>query len=111
VAGIEPWRGVHLTISVGAVLFLALARDFPAGICSALARPGSGAATLGEALAVVNLAIDGFGLKLVADAWAAAPEGQKAQLGRVAQTLLAAQTGLFDAWVAARLGLPFLLFG
>ena len=115
VAGVEAWRGVHLTIMVGVVLFLgaflALGHDLPLGVAWALARLGSGAATFGAALAVVNLAIDGFGLKLMADAWAAAPPAQKPELLRVGQAVLAVQTGLFYAWVAAFLGLPFLLFG
>jgi len=60
---------------VGALLFLA--QQFEGAAAGAWARIAAGRAIAGLAVASALQAVDGVALKVMVDAWAAAPAGQK----------------------------------
>ena len=75
------WVASHLTQLAGVALILAalllLAQQLRAGRAAAWAVVAAGAATVSLAVAVALQAVDGMALKLMVDAWAAAPATQK----------------------------------
>jgi hypothetical protein len=112
----EPhWAAIHfptmffaLAVLVGLV---ALADTMAEGAAGALARAGRTVAQVGVPVMLVGVAIDGFGFKAVADAWAAAPPAGRAVYERAADAIVWAEAGLLHTWVAVFLGAPFVLFG
>ena len=113
----EPaWSAIHLPTMFFAVALLCalvtLADLFAAGgYAPALARAGRVAAQVGVPVMLVGVAIDGFGFKVLADAYAAAPADQRAYLLAAADAVVQAEAALLHVWVTMFLGVSFLLFG
>src|SRR5258708_585904 len=81
VAGSDFWLAHHLAIVVAASLVLgglvALTRSLSGEWGSPLAQLGLAMGSIGLTVTCVEMAIDGLGLRFVADAWASAPAGDK----------------------------------
>lgn len=115
VAARDSWSLVHLT-SIFAVLlwlvaFVALSSSIPRGAAWLLARLGLVSILVGAAVHVVFFSIDGYALKGVAEAWAAAPESEREVLLRAGDLVLLLQESQFVSAITLVLGLPFVLFG
>lgn len=116
VADSGQWTAVHLVIVLGTLLIpvalIAVRRSLAGdGLGEALARVGVYTATIGTAVGMVLLILDGVAAKQLADQWAAAPASDK----QTALALFAAHetenfalAGLFNMAYA---GVPFVLFG
>lgn len=115
VAARDTWSLVHLTSIVAVLLwlvaFLALSSSMPRGASWVLARFGIVSILVGAALHVVFFSIDGYALKVAADAWAAAPEPDRGSLLQAGDLVLLIQNSQFVSAIALVLGLPFVLFG
>lgn len=115
VAERDTWSLVHLT-SIFAVLlwlvaFVALSGSMPRGAARLLARFGLVSISIGAALHVVFFSIDGYALKVAADAWAAASGSERESLLQAGDLVLLLQNSQFVSAIALVLGLPFVLFG
>lgn len=115
VAARDTWSLVHLT-SIFAVLlwlvaFVALSNSMPRGAAWLLARFGLVSILVGAAVHVVFFSIDGYALKVAADAWAAASGPERESLLRAGDLVLLLQNSQFVSAITLVLGLPFVLFG
>lgn len=116
IAGSDAWTLIHLIIVLGLILMLAglLGLRYSinkTGQVGALTHLGMYAATVGTALGVVTVILDGVAAKQLADQWAAAPEASQAvALAMVSanETINFALAGMFNACFA---GVTFVLFG
>ncbi|MDF1503193.1 hypothetical protein [Roseisolibacter sp. H3M3-2] len=112
----EPhWAAIHFPTMFFALAALvglvALADTLAEGAAASLARAGRTVAQVGVPIMLVGVAVDGYGFKAVADAWAAAPATERAVIERAADAIVWAETGLLHTWVAVFLGVPFVLYG
>jgi hypothetical protein len=109
------WPVVHLGFIVGALLwvgaFIALASSLWHGTGWALGWLGAASVIVGATIHVVDSSISGFGLTALADAWAAAPASEQANLLRAADTLLMVLGGTWTSVISFFHGVPFVLFG
>ena len=115
IAESSAWTLIHVVIALGVVLMflglVAIAHMIDGGVGEALARLGIYAATIGTALGLATVILDGVGAKQLADQWAVAREPSKtAALSLVSmnETLNFALAGLFNLSFA---GVPFILLG
>lgn len=116
IAQSQYWTLIHMIILVGVILMLAglvgIRHSIPdGGPTAALTRLGMYAATIGTAVGLPLLILDGVAAKQLADQWAAAPQAWKpVALGLVStnETINFALGGLFNLSFA---GVPFVLFG
>jgi hypothetical protein len=115
IAESNAWTLIHVVIALGVILMflglVAIAHMIDGGVGEALARLGIYAATIGTALGLATVILDGVGAKQLADQWAVAPEPAKtAALSLVSmnETLNFALAGLFNLSFA---GVPFILLG
>src|SRR5829696_3587288 len=115
IAKSNAWTLIHVVIALGVILMflglVAIAHTINGGVGEALARLGAYAATIGTALGLATVILDGVGAKQLADQWAMAPESTKAaalSLVSMNETLNFALAGLFNLSFA---GVPFLLLG
>jgi len=92
------WVASHLTQLAGLALIVAalllLGQQLRAGSAAAWAAIAAGAATVSLAMAVVLQAVDGIALKLMVDAWAAAPAAQKEGIFHAAFAVRQIEIGL-----------------
>jgi hypothetical protein len=109
------WTLIHVVIILGIILMfvglVAIGYSIVGGAAEALARLGVYAATIGTAIGLATVILDGVGAKQLADRWAAAPDQAKAaalSLVTTNETLNFALAGLFNLSFA---GVPFILFG
>jgi Domain of unknown function (DUF4386) len=115
IADSGTWVPVHLAIVVGLVLMLgglvALGQSIRGGLPGALARLGTAAAVAGIAVGLILVIVDGVAAKQLADAWAAAPAGERATALRVVlaeETINFSLAALFNILFA---GATFILYG
>jgi hypothetical protein len=109
------WPLIHLISIVGVLLwvgaFTGVAQSLPHGGGRLLGRLAVLAVVIGAAVFVVHYSIDGYRLKHIADAWNAAPGGERAEQHLVATALFGILGGTFRSYIAWLYGLPFLLLG
>lgn len=92
-AGSEIWTAVHVAqfacvaVMLAGLLGLFAALDFQTGAASLAGRLGAAATTATLALYGVVLAVDGVALKQAVNAWASAPESEKAARLASAETI------------------------
>jgi Domain of unknown function (DUF4386) len=115
IAESDAWTLIHVVIVLGTILMLlglvAIGYSIRGGVAEALARLGVYAATVGTALGVATVILDGVGAKQLADQWTAAPEATKPlalSLVSTNETLNFALAGMFNLSFA---GVPFILLG
>ena len=94
---------------LGAVV--SLAATLTPGIAHAIGRLATASAVVGAAVLAVDNAIDGYGIKAIADAWATADATDQQALARTLEHGLLLLGGPFRLWIALWLGLPLLLVG
>ena len=109
------WVGIHLAIVVAVLLVIGglvgLAHLLASGPAGPLARLGLAAALLGGAVVCVSTAIDGFGMRALARAWADAPPAEAATALRVAAAVQAATFGVWSVGMLVFFGAAFGCFG
>lgn len=92
------WVASHLTQLAGVALMVAalllLARQLESGTGAGWARIGGAGAIAGLALAAALQAVDGIALKVMVDAWAAAPASQKENAFHAAFAVRQVEVGL-----------------
>lgn len=115
IASSSSWNLLHW-VAGGALLmvaasFVALERHLRDRDGWAWARLTVFAGTIGIAVGMVITAIDGFGLKAVADAWAAAGGGTDIAEFQAFNAVEQVSLGLFNTFIATALGAAPLLAG
>ncbi|MGW6172099.1 hypothetical protein ACWF5H_01280 [Arthrobacter sp. NPDC055138] len=109
------WTGIHLgqfvgmAILIAGLLVLFAALDLHRGAAAWLARFAAVAAVAALALYAVLQAVDGVALKHAVDAWAAAPEAEKAARFDVAEGIRWLEWGV-RSYQSLLLGTSFVLF-
>jgi len=109
------WVPIHLAIVVGLVLMLgglvALGQSIQGGRPGALARLGTAAAVAGVAVGLILVIVDGIAAKQLADAWAAAPAGERATALRIVLAEEAINFSLAALFNILFAGATFVLYG
>jgi len=109
------WPAIYFCLLFGALLwvaaFVALAVSLTRGTSWALGRLAVPAIIAGVTLHLVDGALSGVGLRLVADDWAAVSGAEQAAVLRDGETLLALLEGTWASVVSFYHGLPFILMG
>lgn len=115
VAESDIWLTAHLMLLVGgiliAVFLIALHRTMLDGLAGALSRVGYFGAVASTGVMTVLVGIDGIASKAVHDAWAAAPDAEKAVALRVAEAMEHIDVGIFSAWIILFFGMTFIAYG
>lgn len=115
IAGEPAWAAIHLPTMFFAVAILialvSLADSMERPGAASLARVGRTVAHVGVPVMLVGAAIDGYGFKALADAWASAPVAERAMIVAAADALILAETGILHIWVTFFLGVTFILYG
>jgi hypothetical protein len=115
VASHSLWLLAHLGTVAAALLwvgaFCALAGVLAPGPARALGRLLAPSAVLGGVFVVFDYSVDGYALGILAEAWAAAPAADRAELVRMADTALWLLSGTFRAENAIMYGLTVLIAG
>ncbi len=114
VAGSDFWLADHLAIVVAASLVLgglvALTRSLSGEWGSPLAQLGLAMGSIALTVTCVEMAIDGLGLRFVADAWASAPAGDKPAALYAAHAVNRMGSGLATV-SGVTLGATFVFYG
>jgi hypothetical protein len=109
------WPAVYFGFIFGALFwvgaFVAIASSLHQGPSWALSRLAVAAAIAGVAMHIVDGSLNGVGLRLVADDWAAASGVERAAVLRDGETLLAILEGTWASVIMVYHGLPFVLMG
>jgi hypothetical protein len=114
-ASSTDWTAVHLgqfagmAILIAGLLVLFFALDPQAGMALWAGRLGAASAVVALALTAVLQAVDGVALKQAVDAWAVAPEAEKAARFASAETVRWLEWGM-RSYQSFMLGLALLLF-
>ena len=115
VAESDIWITVHLLFFVGAVLMavflIALHRTMLDGLAGALSRLGYFGTLASTGVITVAVGLDGMASKAIHDAWAAAPDSEKATALRVAEAMEEMDVGIFSAWIILFFGATFIAYG
>ena len=115
VAGSDIWITDHLLLFVGAVLIgvflIALQRTMLDGLPGVLSRLGYFGTVVSTAVITVLVSLDGIASKAIHDAWAAAPESEKAVALRIAEGMEEIDVGVFSAWIILFFGATFIVYG
>jgi hypothetical protein len=115
VADRPEWYAIHLLVIVSVaawpVAFHAAASHLDTARGVVVGRLAVGAVSVGLALYVLEMALDGFVLKQVADEWAAASGPAKEAVFERGATVYAVLGGVFRVSLLWVLGLSFLLLG
>lgn len=115
VAGHGSWHLIHLVAVLGIALwpvgFAALAATLADGMSRALGRVATGAMLVGFLVFVVDTLLDGFVLKVAADAWAGSSGEAKEQRYLIAEAVYRILQGTFVAYIIWLIGVPFLIMG
>jgi hypothetical protein len=94
-----------------AVFLVALHRTMLDGLAGALSRLAYFGTLASTGALVVLVGIDGLASKATHDAWAAAPEAEKAVALRVAEAMENIDVGIFSVWIILFFGATFILYG
>lgn len=109
------WPAVHLAFAAGSVLwigaFIALNSSFRDTYARLLGSLGVVSIVLGAALHVIDSFISGSALTSLANAWAAAPVADRAEIVRASETLLMVLGGTWIGVVVLFHGVPFVFTG
>lgn len=115
VAAHPDYRGVHLGANFGVLLWvgglIVLASSFTRRVPWALGRLAAASALVGAAIYIVDFSIDGFGLHLLADRWAAASPSGRADAERIVEVALVVLWGTSLISIIILWGLPLVLLG
>lgn len=115
IAASDTWVLIHLTIIAAILLIIGglvgLARRLDDGPGESLARVGLAAAMVGGAVTLISLSLDGFGMKVLARSWAAAPDGEAATAMRLAVALRDMGSGIWSIGMLVLFGAAFACFG
>lgn len=111
----DSWTWIHLAI-LTAILFIVgglvgLSRELVDPSSEPLARVGLAAAVLGGAVVTVSTAMDGFGMKALADSAAGAATADSAELLRIAVALDMLGFGIWSIGMLVFFGATFVSFG
>lgn len=109
------WVNIHLAalfaVLLALVALVAIERSITREPARGLARFGLALAAAGSGAAIVWMAIDGVAMKHIADAWAAAPEQEKAVAFHTAVVVEEMILALFSITIVVWYGLPFIFMG
>ena len=115
VAASDFWITDHLMFFVGAILIsvflIALHRTMLDGLAGALSRLAYFGTVASTAVITVLVGLDGLASKAIHDAWAAAPDSEKATALRVAEAMEEVDVGVFSAWIILFFGATFIAYG
>jgi hypothetical protein len=115
IASNANWSLLNLALMVSTLFILgglhSLSQVARGPVARGLARLGVLIAIPGAGIMLAGLAVDGYGMKAMADLWANAPVADKADAFRVALAVEQVQRALFHTWAAFFVGAPFLLLG
>ena len=115
VAESDVWLTGHLMLFVGGILIaiflIALHRTMMDGLAGALSRIGYFGTVASTGVLTVLVGVDGIASKAVHDAWAAAPDAEKAVALRVAEAMENIDVGIFSAWIILFFGMTFIVYG
>lgn len=115
VAESDIWITDHLLLFIGGVLvavfLVALHRTMLDGLPGALSRLAYFGTVASTGVLTVLVGIDGLASKATHDAWAAAPEAEKAVAQRVAEAMENVDVGIFSVWIILFFGAAFILYG
>ncbi len=111
----DSWAWIHLAI-ITAILFIigglvGLSRALVGPSSEPLARLGLAAALLGGAVVTVSTAMDGFGMKALADSAAGAATADPAELLRIAVAVDMLGFGIWTIGMLVFFGVAFVCFG
>ena len=108
------WVASHLTQLAGVALMMVallfLAQELEGGRSASWARIGAAGAIAGLAIAAALQAVDGVALKVMVNAWAAAPPAQKEGAFQAAFAVRQIEAGL-AAMVSMSLGITATIYG
>jgi len=109
------WPAVHLAFAAGSVLwigaFIALNSSFRESVARLLGSLGVVSIVLGAALHVIDSFISGSALTSLANQWATASAADRAEIERVAETLLMVLGGTWVGVIVLFHGVPFVFTG
>ena len=115
VAGHALWIPIHLGTVLAGMLWVgalaALAGTLSPGAARAVGRLLVPSAIIGGTFVVLDYALDGYALKVLADQWAAASGAEREALQRMAETGIWLVSGTFHNEVLTFYGLTMLLAG
>jgi hypothetical protein len=94
-----------------AVFLVALHQTMLDGLPGALSRLAYCGTVASTGVLTVLVGIDGLASKATHDAWAAAPEAEKAVALRVAEAMENVDVGIFSVWIILFFGATFILYG
>ena len=115
VAQSDFWITDHLLILVGSILIavflIALHRTMLDGLAGTLSRLAYFGTLASTAVVTVLMGLDGMASKTIHDAWADAPDSEKAVALRVAEAMEEVDIGVFSAWIILFFGATFIAYG
>lgn len=116
IADSDAWTPIHLIIVAGLIAMLVgligLRELLPSdGKAGSLAEIGLYLAVVGTVLGVATVILDGVAAKQLADAWATAPQAERAVLLRIVGANETQDFALAAAFNATFAGLPFVSYG
>jgi hypothetical protein len=115
VADSDAWVPIHLGILLGSLLIIlglfALARSLKGTPAEGLGRLALGSLLIAAPVSVLTWAVDGYGLKAVADAWAGASGAQQAGALAAGTAVAEVTWGLFMFLILTFLGITPIFFG
>lgn len=115
VADRPEWQAVHLlvlvSVAVWPVAFAGLVASLRGAWSTVIGRIAVGAMLGGAVLFAVEMALDGYTLKVAADAWAQAEGARRDELFIVGEAAYAALTGIFYTTMVWMSGAAFTLLG
>ena len=115
-ASSSSWTAVHLgqfagmAVIIAGLLVLYFALHFPTGVAASVARLGAVSAAVALGLYGVLQAVDGVALKQAVDAWASAPDAEKAARVAGAETIRWLEWGT-RSYQSFMFGLTLILLG
>ncbi|PRX63759.1 hypothetical protein B0I32_110211 [Nonomuraea fuscirosea] len=115
VAAHPEWHAIHLlailAVALWPIAFAGLAGVLTEGWSAILARIATGAVLVGFIIYVIDTALDGYVLKVVADTWAAASGTGKQDAFLIAAAVYRVLQATFVASIIWLVGVPFSLMG
>ncbi|MBI4609107.1 MAG: hypothetical protein HY726_08865 [Candidatus Rokubacteria bacterium] len=109
------WVGDHVGILFAVLLITggltAIYRSIQGEPGAAWARLGFAGSLVSAAMLSLLMATDGITIRVLARAWANAPEAEKAVAFRVAHALLLVDFAVFSIWIIVFFGVTFILYG
>jgi len=115
IAGSNIWVGDHVGILFAVLLvtggLIAVERSIAGEPGNAWARLGFAGSLVSAGILSVLMATDGITIKVLARAWASAPEAEKAAAFRAAHALALVDFAVFSVWTVVFFGVTIFLYG